>query len=222
MSAGDVLTAARARLRLRRLPRCRKVDEVSVSRSETAAWRESQQAAAWPSLAALGAGIVLVSITTAAYGHATMANWEAAAAVVVPLVGLWIARRRATPRGGSRRRVGYGIVALVAILAAPLALPVAAFNWGYLTFLGAALFVLGVRSRQRVTWVSGAITAVAGVLTGSSVVRGAVGIHESASAAATSAAVQASLGLIVLLLTVRVFMVERDRPPTVSGSIGHK
>ncbi|MCW4351975.1 hypothetical protein ONR57_01505 [Hoyosella sp. YIM 151337] len=157
---------------------------------------------------------MLVSVTTAAYGHATMATrWRS----LLSGCGSRGYAQRAAGRQATSRRVRACCACRDTGSAER-----AASRWGYLTFLGAALFVLGVRSRQRVAWVSRAVTAVAGVLTGSSVVRDAVGIHEYASAAATSTVVQASLGLVVLLLTVRVFMVERDRPPTVSGSIGHK
>ncbi|WP_148262660.1 hypothetical protein [Hoyosella subflava] len=153
-----------------------------------------------------------MAVVTVSDGRAVMANWEAAVAVAVPLVILWGARLVMASRRGVRdRRVGYGIVALLAVLAAPLALPVAAYHWGYLTFLGAALLVLGWRSRQQVTWVCGMLTMVVGVLTGSSVVRGMIGIRESSDAAAVSASVQIGLGVIVLVAGARNLVAQRSQ-----------
>ncbi len=147
----------------------------------------------------------MVATITALYGQAVMANWEAAIAVAVALAGLWIARMRMTARRTvPERRVGYGLAALLAIVAVPGLLPVAAYHWGYLTFLGAAFVVLGLRSGQRLTWISGGVTAIVGVLTGSAVARDVLlGIQETSTGVGPSVAAQTALGLLVLLLAVR-------------------
>ncbi len=118
-----------------------------------------------PSLVALACGILVIAGATVLHDGPPFASWIASGGCALVLLGLLVWRARERSRHGmGGRRAGYGIAALLALVAAPALLPVAAFHLGYLVFLGAVFVVLGVRSQQRVTWVSGAAVAVIGLV----------------------------------------------------------
>ncbi|GGC54911.1 hypothetical protein IEU95_09110 [Hoyosella rhizosphaerae] len=144
----------------------------------------------------------MVAAVSAANSQTVMASWGASIAVAAALIGLLIAQRRIAKRFGAPvHRVGYGLAALIALMAVPTLMPVAAYHWGYLTFLGAAFVVLGLRSRQQLTWIAGAVTVVVGSLTGSSILRDSIfGLREASAAFGASVSAQVLLGVGVLLL----------------------
>lgn len=165
----------------------------------------SNSDSSWVSLVTLSLAVAAVAISTARQGSATPQSLGTSLFIAGTFVALWGARACVSQRRGVRdRNVGYGVAALIAILAAPSLLPVAAYHFGFLTFVGATYIVLGWRSRQQVTWLAGVAVLLLGALTGSAVIRSsALSIRESVQSSTVSASIQG--GLAAALLAIAAF-----------------
>ncbi|MDH6284084.1 hypothetical protein [Prescottella agglutinans] len=165
-------------------------------------------------LIALGFGAFALGVFQMVVGRYGTAYMLLGVFVPLTFCVLWLVKstggKRNVPQGS--RRVGYGLLALVSLAAAPFGLLVAASTVGSLTLLGLGFLIIGWRTRSSRVWMIAGFGALLGVLTDST--RGRVALTDLGTSDAMPGMLTAAYGAAVIAVAVLSLFSEAKRTKT--------